>query len=95
MDLPTTNQKGTPAAGARPTVMNMELWVDMSESIPLSLTMQVGDAMDMDMEFTHIQMVEPALAEFKIPDDYADMKLPSTAATDAPVVVKAAPAAAK
>ncbi len=79
MELPTTDQHGKPATGAAPTPMHMEMWMDMGQSIPLSVMMKVGDAMNMDMEFSNVKLGEPSAAEFKVPDGYTEMKLPAEA----------------
>jgi outer membrane lipoprotein-sorting protein len=89
IDLPVTGPKGAPVADAKPAGMEMVLWMDLSESIPVSMTMKVADKLNMDMEFTNVKLGEPSPAEFKIPAGYTEVKIPNLEIPDE----KAAPPA--
>jgi len=68
MDVP---QKGT-----EPHHVDMELWADLTELIPVSLSAKSGDMFSMDMRFTNVKLIEPSPDEFKLPDGYKEMKAP-------------------
>jgi outer membrane lipoprotein-sorting protein len=86
MEVPVTGPKGEPIPTTKPAGMEMEFWIEKNESIPLSMTMHVADAMNMQMQFTHVKLGEPSPEEFKVPADYTRTEMPG-------VLTPAAPAA--